>query len=727
MVKKGLAVLGSVLMVLAVATAALATTDSEKPEGIVVEGDVKVFLSGQEITWETPPSFYRDGHLLVPVRDLARAVGAEVSWDEKKQMVLVTSPKATLRFQIGSSEAMVDGEKVTLPSPVILKNGRTMVPLRFLAQVLGLAVNWDERTQTATLIAPPERVYWGAFPARVAFTANNNLWLLDGSQAGAQPVQVTKEGSVQILGWSPDGQWLAYLQRETPELWESKPYLWVVKYDGSGAVQVDPRPVVGEPQWSPRENILAYSTQAPGADYAPDGNLKLATVTEKGVQAKLLLPDYSLPVEDWAWAPDGQSLAISVKRTAEEPWRIDRLTLAGERTNLLKGKGVGHPQGDIYFSHAVGLKWSPNGRYLAYYLRYNAASLSTDGVPLEVLDLENPQKPLTLGICLPYRQWLAWSPDGNKLAFIQGSGREATYDKHLSVVTLPEGRITSYGQPGTVDSQPHWLTEPQEGLLFCRGLATNTWDKRHPGVWVSDQRIWLAAGDGQAKPLTSSSPDQADYYSSPSLYGRELYFLRLNSAISGSLCRQPLTGGSVGELVRNITGSPGYYGNYYPAWVSVYHLRPTGEAEPLSFTGKLVESFIEGRHLELETDRQGILVISPANPQVAAELEKYLGQWVTLEGTLSHEPNIYMRRPLLRVQSVRPAKTPAATSLATPEQQAIVVALRGHDLYLYDPFSEEVLRYRSADGLAPVLALSPDGGAVAVVERGNRLLYLGER
>lgn len=265
--------MGSVLIVLAVATAALATTDSEKPERIVVEGDVKVFLSGQEITWETPPSFYQGGHLLVPVRDLARAVGTKVSWDEKKQMVLVTSPKATVRFQIGSSEAMVDGEKVTLPSPVILKNGRTMVPLRFLAQVLGLAVNWDERTQTATLIAPPERVYWGAFPARVAFTANNNLWLLDGSQAGAQPVQVTKEGSVQILGWSPDGQWLAYLQRETPEPWESKPYLWVVKYDGSGAVQVDPRPVVGEPQWSPWENILAYSTQAPGADYAPDGNL----------------------------------------------------------------------------------------------------------------------------------------------------------------------------------------------------------------------------------------------------------------------------------------------------------------------------------------------------------------------------------------------------------------------------------------------------------------------
>lgn len=53
--------------------------------------------------------------------------------------------------------------------------------------------------------------------------------------------------------------------------------------------------------------------------------------------------------------------------------------------------------------------------------------------------------------------------------------------------------------------------------------------------------------------------------------------------------------------------------------------------------------------------------------------------------------------------------------------------LRGYDLYLYDPSGREVLRYHSADGLTPVLALSPDGGAVAVVEGGNRLLYLGGR
>ncbi|HHP51680.1 MAG TPA: hypothetical protein ENM97_08140 [Moorella mulderi] len=73
----------------------------------------------------------------------------------------------------------------------------------------------------------------------------------------------------------------------------------------------------------------------------------------------------------------------------------------------------------------------------------------------------------------------------------------------------------------------------------------------------------------------------------------------------------------------------------------------------MRLSGKLVENFIEGRHLELET-REGSYVVLPANPQVAQELERHLGQEAILEGTIFHEPNIYMRGPLFRVQALWP-------------------------------------------------------------------------
>ncbi|MGO0123209.1 hypothetical protein [Desulfothermobacter acidiphilus] len=112
--------------------------------------------------------------------------------------------------------------------------------------------------------------------------------------------------------------------------------------------------------------------------------------------------------------------------------------------------------------------------------------------------------------------------------------------------------------------------------------------------------------------------------------------------------------GSLAELLRYIAGFMGFYGAHCPAWVSLSFVpRSPKEGNKVRLSGRLVESFIEGRHLELET-REGRYVILPANPQVAQELEKYLGREVILEGTISRDPNIYMRGPLFRVSAVGP-------------------------------------------------------------------------
>lgn len=621
---------------------------------------IHISVDGRELALDEPP-IIQDGHVLAPVRALAEALQATVTWNEGTSEVIITGPRMTLKMVADSRDVYRNKERLSLAVPVQIRNGRVLAPVRFLAESLGAEVSWNAITLTVAITTPSpalaERVYAAPFPARVAFTSGGILYLLEGSHAGAAPVQVTKEDTVAtILGWSYDGRWLAFTLREKQEEGAAKPYLWVVRADGSDAFQVDPRPVLVEAAWSPVANILAYTTQGPGGGYAPDMNLKLAAIQDDAsARIKNLLPDGSERVEDFSWAPDGKSLAISLPRTENKPLRIDRLTLAGERHNLLTLGEAGTAVDEIYFSYAIGLKWSPNGRYLAYYLHYNAASLSTDGVPLQVLDLDNPSRSLNLGTCLPYRQWLAWSPYGNKLAFIQGSGREATANKRLCIVTLPEGNIDFYDQPGRVDSQPLWLPAPDDGVLFCRGLETTDWEgKQLSGVLVSDHRIWLATGDGQARPLTASTPDNADYYPSISPDGQDLYFLRLDPSQGGSLYRQPLDGGPAVELVRNLGGTAGYYGNYYPAWISIYHLD-----KKIKATGKLVVSNVEGRHFELETGT-GRLVLLPeeGSTGVAKDLEKYAGQVVMVIGTLTNESNIYMRGAIMRVNSVMPVQSP---------------------------------------------------------------------
>ncbi len=57
-----------------------------------------------------------------------------------------------IALKVGSSVATVDGRPVTLDTaPIIDRNGRTLVPVRFVAEALGCKVSWDNATRTVTI------------------------------------------------------------------------------------------------------------------------------------------------------------------------------------------------------------------------------------------------------------------------------------------------------------------------------------------------------------------------------------------------------------------------------------------------------------------------------------------------------------------------------------------------------------------------------------------------
>lgn len=60
-------------------------------------------------------------------------------------------PKTTITLKIGNNTMTKDGKIVTLDQPPIIKNSRTLVPLRAIAEGLGCEVGWDGATQTVTI------------------------------------------------------------------------------------------------------------------------------------------------------------------------------------------------------------------------------------------------------------------------------------------------------------------------------------------------------------------------------------------------------------------------------------------------------------------------------------------------------------------------------------------------------------------------------------------------
>jgi len=117
---------------------------------IVPETPIEVLLDGTALEFDVPPQV-TDGRTLVPLRAIFEALGAEVNWNADTQTVTGTRGNTTVVLPIGSTTPTVNGETVPIDVPGTVVNGRTLVPLRFVAESFGVNVNWNAETRVITI------------------------------------------------------------------------------------------------------------------------------------------------------------------------------------------------------------------------------------------------------------------------------------------------------------------------------------------------------------------------------------------------------------------------------------------------------------------------------------------------------------------------------------------------------------------------------------------------
>ena len=117
---------------------------------------LSVQLSGKTLTFPDVQPFFENGRTMVPFRTVAEALGAEVGYDSGT--VSASLDGTVCRFAIGGDTLTVSDratgkvlKTVPLDTSPIEKDGRTCVPVRFLAESLGLTVEWDDGAQCAVL------------------------------------------------------------------------------------------------------------------------------------------------------------------------------------------------------------------------------------------------------------------------------------------------------------------------------------------------------------------------------------------------------------------------------------------------------------------------------------------------------------------------------------------------------------------------------------------------
>ena len=124
--------------------------DSGKTEIKMTIDSLTAFVNGTAKTLDAAP-IIRNSRTMLPVRFVAENLGATVGWDDATKTVTVKGADVSIEIVIGATTAKVNGAEIALDSPAFIENSRTYLPVRVVAENLGATVAWDDATKTATL------------------------------------------------------------------------------------------------------------------------------------------------------------------------------------------------------------------------------------------------------------------------------------------------------------------------------------------------------------------------------------------------------------------------------------------------------------------------------------------------------------------------------------------------------------------------------------------------
>lgn len=103
--------------------------------------DVNYTVNGQAKKMDAKP-FISNSRTLVPLRFIIEAIGGDVAWDGDSRIVTVNSKGKNIILPIDSKKITVDGKEIAIDQAAIIKGDRTYVPIRFVAENLGMNVNY---------------------------------------------------------------------------------------------------------------------------------------------------------------------------------------------------------------------------------------------------------------------------------------------------------------------------------------------------------------------------------------------------------------------------------------------------------------------------------------------------------------------------------------------------------------------------------------------------------
>ncbi len=124
--------------------------DKLKEQIILTIGKTEALVFGEAKENDVAP-IIRNNRTMLPARFVAENLGAKVKWDNDERKVTITKDGTEIIIAIDSQTALVNGAAIVLDSPAFIENNRTYTPIRFIVEKLGARVEWNGNDKIVTI------------------------------------------------------------------------------------------------------------------------------------------------------------------------------------------------------------------------------------------------------------------------------------------------------------------------------------------------------------------------------------------------------------------------------------------------------------------------------------------------------------------------------------------------------------------------------------------------
>lgn len=113
--------------------------------------EVKIEIDGKAMVPKDMPAVIIDGRTMLPMRQIAQELGCEVNWNEAAKQIYVMRGSDIIVFTVDSKTGYENGKEFTMDVPATIVNDRTMLPVRALADALHLNIKWDDPNRIVSI------------------------------------------------------------------------------------------------------------------------------------------------------------------------------------------------------------------------------------------------------------------------------------------------------------------------------------------------------------------------------------------------------------------------------------------------------------------------------------------------------------------------------------------------------------------------------------------------